>query len=51
MIKSLESNEIPFHANIDEEEASAVPLLVDRTSIEQWRLAGKIIFLKLFVSN
>ena len=48
MIKSLESNEIPFHTNTEEEETSAMPLLVDRTSIEQWRLAGKFNHLKFF---
>ena len=40
MVKCLESNEVPFYAIRDEEDK--VPLLCDRTSIEQWRLAGKI---------
>ena len=41
MVKCLESNEVPFYAIRDEEDK--VPLLCDRTSIEQWRLAGKIL--------
>ena len=37
MMKSLEDNEIHFSGNENEENSF---LMIDRTSLEQWRLAG-----------